>query len=326
MWKNGLKDSALLLMAGLVLVNIFWAASSIAAKEALHQLSAIEIITLRFGIALIIVIGLSLTLKGPGSLKIDPQDLPMFIFLSVVSVSLGFFLQVEAVARTTVTNFSIEFNMSTFLIMLMGAALLGERLTRKKMLGAAIAFGGAILIISGGHMDLASGHLMGDLIGLASAVSFGLFTIASKRISGKYDIMTILSYTFLFGIIELLPFYVLYTPMTPLSSLSAVSWSSILFLSVLCSVFCFLVYTHGLKKLKASDVAMSIYVNPLAGVLLAILLMGETLTAYTVAGGALVMAGMYLTQGELMPEKPAREESSGLEESVAHGRTTAINE
>jgi drug/metabolite transporter (DMT)-like permease len=319
MWKNDLKDSALLLMAGLVLVNIFWAASSIAAKEALLQLSAIEIITLRFGIALLIVVGLALVLKGPGSLKIDPKDLPMFVFLSIVSVSLGFFLQVEAISRTTVTNFSIEFNMSTFLIMLMGAAFLGERLTRKRMLGAAIAFGGAVLIISGGRLDLSS-HLAGDLIGLASAVSFGLFTIASKRISRKYGIMTILSYTFLFGIIELLPFYVFYTPMTPLSSLSAVSWSSILFLAVLCSVFCFLVYTHGLKKLKASDVAMSIYVNPLAGVLLAILLMGEALTAYTVAGGALVMAGMYLTQGEMMPERPAREESA------SHGRTTAINE
>jgi drug/metabolite transporter (DMT)-like permease len=103
--------------------------------------------------------------------------------------------------------------------------------------------------------------------------------------------------------------------MTPLSSLSAVSWSSILFLSVLCSVFCFLVYTHGLKKLKASDVAMSIYVNPIAGVLLAILLMGEALTAYTVAGGALVMAGMYLTQGELKPEAPA---------GAWRGRTTPI--
>jgi drug/metabolite transporter (DMT)-like permease len=107
--------------------------------------------------------------------------------------------------------------------------------------------------------------------------------------------------------------------MTPLSSLSAVSWSSILFLSVLCSVFCFLVYTHGLKKLKASDVAMSIYVNPIAGVLLAVLLMGEALTAYTVAGGALVIAGMYLTQGELRLDGAGRGRSTPV-------RATPVNE
>ena len=295
-------SGALLPMAGLVMVNVFWAASSIAAKEALQQLSTIEIITIRFAIAFLIILALAIMIKGPGSLKIDLKDIPAFILLSVVSVSLGFFLQMEAIAHTTITNFSIEFNMSTFFIMLLGAVLLRERLTRKKLLGSAVAFAGAIVIISGGHMDLSSGHMAGDLIGLASAVSFGIFTIASKKISQKYGIMTILCYTFLFGILQLLPFYVLGAHATPLASLNVLSWSSMLFLGVFCSVFCFLAYTYGLKKLRASDVAMSIYVNPLAGIMLAIMLMGEALTIFTIAGGALVLAGMFLTQGELKTE------------------------
>ena len=315
--KNG--SGALLTMAGLVLVNVFWAASSLAAKEALHQLSAIEIITIRFTIAFLIILALAILIKGPGSLKIDLKDLPAFILLSVVSVSLGFFLQMEAIAHTTITNFSIEFNMSTFFIMLMGAVLLRERLTRKKLMGSAVAFAGAIVIISGGHLELSSSHLMGDLIGLASAVSFGIFTIASKKISQKYGIMTILSYTFLFGLLQLLPFYVLGAHTTPLASLSLLSWSSMLFLGVFCSVVCFLIYTYGLKKLRASDVAMSIYVSPLAGILLAIMLMGEALTIYTIAGGALVLAGMFLTQGDMTVEPPLRE-------GAKHGHYTAYNE
>jgi drug/metabolite transporter (DMT)-like permease len=184
----------------------------------------------------------------------------------------------------------------------MGAFLLGERLTRKKVMGAIVAFAGAFLIISGGRLDLSSSHLPGDLMGIGSAIAFGLFTIASKRVSGKYDLMTILIFTFVFGVLELLPFYVLFTPMTPPTSLSVLSWSSILFLAVLCTVFAFFVYTHGLNRLKASDVAMSIYVTPLAGIILAIVLLGESLTAYTVGGTALIMAGMYLAFNAV--EKP----------------------
>lgn len=138
-------------------------------------------------------------------------------------------------------------------------------------------------------------------MGIGSAASFALFTIASKKVAAKYDIMNILVYTFLFGVIELLPFYFLGTPMTPLSSLDLRSWSSILFLAVLCSVFAFLVYTHGLSRLKASDVAMSIYVTPLAGIILAVILMGEAVTAYTIGGAALILGGMYLTQVETVP-------------------------
>ena len=319
--KNG--SGAALTMAGLIMVNVFWAASSIAAKEALHELSAIEIITIRFAIAFVIILALAIIIKGPGSLKIDLKDLPLFILLSIVSVSLGFFLQMEAIAHTTITNFSIEFNMSTFFIMLMGAVLLKESLTRKKLLGSAVAFGGALLIISGGHMDISSGHLMGDLIGLASAVSFGIFTIASKKISQKYGIMTILSYTFLLGLLQLLPFYILGSHATPLASLSLLSWSSMLFLGVFCSVVCFLIYTYGLKKLRASDVAMSIYVSPLAGILLAIMLMGEALTIYTIAGGALVLAGMFLAQGEMKTEPKT---STHISEGSKHSHYSAYNE
>jgi drug/metabolite transporter (DMT)-like permease len=310
MLKNvDMKNSALFVMAGLILVNVFWGASSIAAREALLQLTSIEIVTIRFSIALFIVLGLVLLLRRWGSLKIDIKDVPTFILLSVSNVSIGFILQVEALNYTTVTNFSLEFNLATFFIMLMGAFLLGERLTRKKVMGAGVAFAGAFLIISGGGLDFSSAHLPGDLMGIGSAIAFGLFTIASKKISEKYGLMTILLYTFLFGVMELLPFYFLGTPMTPLSSLSALSWSSILFLAVLCSVFCFFVYTHGLSLLKASDVAMSIYVTPLAGILLAVLLLGETLTTLTVAGAGMIMAGMYMTQRELEADKPEKHPS-----------------
>lgn len=293
-------------MAGLILVNVFWGASSIAAREALMQLNAIEIVTIRFTIALFIALALAVLLKGWGSLKIDLKDIPVFVVISVLGVSLGFFLQVEALAFTTVTNFSLEFNLSTFFIMLFGAALLGERLTKKKITGAVIAFVGVVLIVSGGSLDLSSSHLMGDLIGIGSAIVFGLYSIAAKKVSEKYGPMTILSYTFLFGVLGLLPFYVLATPMTPLASLNVLSWSSLLFLAVLCSVFAFLVYTHGLNRLKASDVAMSIYVTPLAGILLAVFLLGESMTGYTVAGAGLILAGMYLAQGELKVDVPEK--------------------
>jgi len=299
-------------MLGLVLANVFWGASSIAAKEALKQLNAVEIVTLRFAIALFILITAALLLKGKDVLKIDAKDIPMFVLLSLANVSVGFILQVQALNYTTVTNFSLEFNLSTFFIMLLGVVLLDERLTGKKMIGAIVAFAGAVIIISGGRMDLSSAHFIGDIMGVGSAISFGLFTVFSKKIARKYDILTILIYTFLFGVLELLPCYILGTPMTPLASLSALSWSSILFLAVLCSVFAFIIYTHGLNRLKASDVAMSIYVTPLAGIVLAVILLGETMSILTVGGAALILTGMYVAQerGQKAENRPGRNDGA----------------
>jgi drug/metabolite transporter (DMT)-like permease len=282
-------------MAGLILINVFWGASSIAAKEALLQLSAVEIVTVRFAIAFAAVLLIAL-LFAPEALRISLRDLPLLAFLSVAGVSLQFVLQVTALVYTTATNFSLLFNLSTFFIMILGAALLGERLGKKHLAGAGIAFAGVFLIVSGGSIDLSAAHLPGDLIGLASAALFGVYTVAAKRASDRYSPMTILVYTFFFGVLGLLPVYVFATPMTPLTGLSAVSWASMLFLALFCSVIAFLVYNHGMARLRASDAAMTIYVTPLAGVTLAVLLLGEALTAITLAGAALIMAGLYVSR------------------------------
>jgi drug/metabolite transporter (DMT)-like permease len=299
-YGKGLLEEGGAAMIGLVLINVFWGASSIATKEMLLQLSAVEIVTVRFAIALVAVFLIALVFDRE-SLRISVSDMPVLIFLSVAGVSLQFILQVTALVYTTATNFSLLFNLSAFFIMLFGMAFLGERLDKKHLAGAGIAFAGVGLIVTGGSLDFAAAHLPGDLIGLASAALFGVYTVAAKRASRQLRPLTILVYTFFFGVLGLLPVYVFATPMTPLTGLNAVSWVSLLFLALFCSVIAFLVYNYGMGRLRASDAAMTIYVTPLAGVTLAVLLLGEALTAFTVAGAALIMAGLYATQARAPP-------------------------
>ena len=293
-WK-GFLGSGSAAMIGLVLINVFWGASSIASKEALLELTAVEIVTIRFSIALIAAVAVALAF-APGALRVSLRDVPELIFLSVTGISLQFILQVSALVYTTATSFSLLFNLSAIFIMVFGFALLGERPGRRQLIGAGIAFAGVFLIVSGGTRDLNASHLPGDLIGLASAALFGLYSIAAKKAAARFSALTILVYTFFFGVLGLLPLYVFATPMTPPGGLNLLSWGSLLFLALCCSVIAFLVYNYGVGRLPASRAAMAIYVTPLSGVVLAIVLLGETLTRYTIAGAALIMAGLYLTQ------------------------------
>lgn len=147
-WK-GLLEGNGTAMIGLVLINVFWGASSIATKEMLLQLSAVEIVTIRFAIALAAVFLIALVFDRE-ALRVSVSDVPMLIFLSVAGVSLQFILQVTALVYTTATNFSLLFNLSAFFIMLFGMMFLGERLEKKHLAGAGIAFAGVGLIVTGG--------------------------------------------------------------------------------------------------------------------------------------------------------------------------------
>lgn len=292
-------------MIGLVLINVFWGASSIATKETLLQLSAVEIVTVRFAIALAAVFLIALAFDRE-ALRVSASDVPLLVFLSVAGVSLQFILQVTALVYTTATNFSLLFNLSAFFIMIFGVMFLGERLEKKHLAGAGIAFAGVALIVSGGGFGISAAHLPGDLMGLASAVLFGVYSTVAKQAAGRLRPLTLLVYTFFFGVLGLLPAYVFATPRTPLTSLSPLSWASLLFLALCCSVVAFLVYNHGIGRLRASQAAITIYVTPLAGVTLAVLLLGEALTVFTLAGAALIMAGLYATQAGSRPDGEAR--------------------
>ncbi len=70
--------------------------------------------------------------------------------------------------------------------------------------------------------------------------------------------------------------------------------AAIAFLSVGCTVAADWAWFHALEKLEVGVAAMTLFVQPLWGALLSVLLLGETLSLPTVGGGALVLAGLYL--------------------------------
>lgn len=289
--KNVMGNGLLLLAIGLVIINAFWGASGVAIKEAYGQLSTIEIVTLRFALATPLLVVATLLWKGRSALAIDPKDIPYMILLATIGITLSFFLQVWSLDYTTATNFTLIFNMSTFVIIFMCAVMLREKLTRNKVMGAIVAFLGLALITTNGNFGL-SPHLLGDGIALAGTLFWALYTVLGKKMNEKYSALTVLNYVFLFASLELMPFYLM-APRTSLLAFDGTTWISLGFLTLCCSLIAFLVYNYSLEKLSASTVALFIYVMPLSGVLLAAVVLGESLTVYTLAGAALIIFGMY---------------------------------
>ncbi len=282
------------LLAGLVVINAFWGASGVAIKEAYLQLGTIEILALRFALATPLLIAATLLWKGRKALKVDLKDIPYFALLATVGVTISFFLQVLSLNYTTASNFTLIFNLSTFFIIFLSTAVMGEKLTRNKLIGAVIAFAGLALIVTNGNFAI-SPHLLGDGIALLGTLAWAVYTVLGKRANEKYSALTVLNYVFIFGTIELIPLYLL-SPHTSPVAFTGLTWLSVGFLTICCSLIAFLVYNYGLEKLPASTVAVFIYVMPLSGVLLAALVLGEVLTVFTLAGATLIIFGMILAE------------------------------
>ncbi len=290
------KSSPSLLMAGLIIINVFWGASAVAVKEAYVQLDTIDIVTLRFVLSTPMLIGTTLLLKGVRGLYIDVKDIPYMILLATIGISASLFLQALSLEHTTVTNFTLISSLSTFAVILLSFVTIGEKPSKQKIIGATIAFLGLVLITTNGMLSL-SPQIKGDIIALTSAFFWALYTVMGKKISEKYSALTVLSYVFLFAAIEFLPFYLM-LPHTSPFEFTMPTWASLSFLTICCSLLAFLVYNLSLEKLSASTVAITIYITPLSGVMLGALLLGETLTMYTTLGSILMIYGIYKAESK----------------------------
>jgi drug/metabolite transporter (DMT)-like permease len=286
------------LFFGLILTNIFWGASGVAVKVALGQLDIFGIVAYRFIAAAAILVAITLIWKGRKALSVERRDLPLLAFLAFLGIPLEFLLQVLSLANTTVTNFTLIFCLTPFFIIIASMALYKEKVTRNKVLGMVLAFAGVAFVVTSGGMALTA-NLLGDGVALLSCIIWALYTVMGKPINQRYTTLTVLNYVFIFGALEMLPF-LLFSPLTMPSVFSEATWTSMAFLTVFCSLAAFFMYNNGVEKLPASTVGMFIYLNPLAGVLLAAIVLGESVTEFTFMGMALIILGIFVSERLIM--------------------------
>ncbi|MEG1611215.1 MAG: DMT family transporter [Alistipes sp.] len=168
-----------------------------------------------------------------------------------------------------------------------------ERMSRRQIAGSVVAFAGMVLVVLNGHFVLQlSPH--GDLLALTAALLWALYSLIIKSIGSKYSTIFITRKVFFYGLLTIVPFLILRQPTFDTTILSRpVVWLNILFLGIIASMLCYLLWNMVMKRLGAVRVTNYIYINPLVTILTAALCIGERITFAALTGAALILVGMW---------------------------------
>ncbi|MCC6443840.1 MAG: DMT family transporter [Armatimonadetes bacterium] len=85
--------------------------------------------------------------------------------------------------------------------------------------------------------------------------------------------------------------------------MDAASLSALLFLGLGCSAFCYTLCAAVLSRADVSEVTLTIYLQPVFGVLIGLFLLNEPLYWRTFIGGAVIFASVTLALSECLPGK-----------------------
>jgi len=158
---------------------------------------------------------------------------------------------------------------------------------------------GLLLLIGKGNItnvDLIKNK--GDLLVLASAFTWGVYSMVNKKISLSYSPLMTILYLFLMMAIIIIPFNLNAASVNSVVHLSLIGWISILFLGLFCSGIAYVIWAYSLRDLESAKVGAFLYFEPLVTVLAAWVLLSESITALMILSGIIITLGVILVNKE----------------------------
>ncbi len=273
-----------------------WAANFVVAKIALRDFAPLLLSGLRTAMAALFILPVFFW-----SLRRRPihaefrRDLGWLLALGVLGVALNQVLFVSGLSRTSVAHSAILNGLTPVLVLLMAAYSGIERLRRRKFIGMGVALSGvALLNLLPGKTS--GSNPAGDILIVLACLTFAWFTVFGKRVTVRHGAVVVNTVAYTGAALALSPLTVFLAWGGGLERVSTAGWLSLFYMALFPSMVCYLIYAYALEHLSASRLSAFSYLQPVLATSIAIPALGERVGAALVAGGALVFAGVWITE------------------------------
>jgi drug/metabolite transporter (DMT)-like permease len=280
----------------IILAVIFWGSSFIATKVALKELSPETIISLRLIIASVFLLITAIVYKKDFSINLKSHGI---IFILALIAVFHLMIQVTGLKYTSASNTGWIIGTAPIFMAILAAIFFSEKIGLLKISGIIIAMFGLLLLIGKGNItnvDLIKNK--GDLLVLASAFTWGVYSMVNKKISLSYSPMMTILYLFIMMAVIIIPFNLNAASVNSVVHLSLIGWISILFLGLFCSGIAYVIWAYSLRDLESAKVGAFLYFEPLVTVLAAWVLLSESITLLMILSGVIITLGVVLVNKE----------------------------
>ncbi|AAB90720.1 MULTISPECIES: DMT family transporter [Archaeoglobus] len=275
----------------LALTMLIWAGSFIFIKIGLKELDPFNLAFYRFLLASPLLMAWVFWKRGLA--KPSGSEWLHLSVLALSGVTLLYAFQFLALKYTTATNASILINTSAVFVALWG--LVKGEANPRKLAGVFLSFAGVVLIVSKGTLEFFSSKtIFGDVLMIVDGFLWAVYTVLGSKMLLKYDHETLTAYAFALGTIFLIPFALMSGFANPVT-FNPETVAALLYLSILCSVFAYVVWYYALTNADSTSVAVYVYLVPLFTAIFAFYALNEKPDFFTAIGGIITIAGVYLT-------------------------------
>jgi drug/metabolite transporter (DMT)-like permease len=230
-----------------------------------------------------------------------PRDWPVLALLGLLGVFANQILFIQGLERTTATNASILMP-STPVFAAAIAALSGiEQLGGRRLLGIALAVGGALVMLDPSRFSLRQDETLGNLLIVANCLAYAAFLVIQRPVLRRLPWRTVIAWAFLFGGAGVLAAATPQLASTRFAALPCATWAGIAYVVLFGTVLGYAANTWALRRSSPALAASYTTLQPLLTGLLAAATLGERWGWTEAAGLALILGGLFLVATRTPP-------------------------
>lgn len=269
----------------------------------LNGLNPQEIFLLRFILAYI-----GIWTFSPHKLFTDNwRDELTTLMLGITGGSLYFWAENTAIQYSLVNNVAFIVCNAPLLTLFLGMAFSKEiRATKNIVMGSLISLIGVALVIFNGSFILRLNPI-GDFLALVAAGAWAVYSLLMRGLTNRYNVTFLTRKVFFYGILTILPAFLIKPWQFPLENLAEpVIWMNLFFLSIIAALICFVLWNIVIRELGALSSANYIYLSPVSTMIASAIFLQEPVTWISIAGSILILSGLFIVSKRGIGESRSR--------------------
>jgi drug/metabolite transporter (DMT)-like permease len=291
------------LLAGLTAAAI-WGGMYVVSKVVLDVIPPFALLTSRLALgflALWLVVawrGRSSNLPGHGFTLNRSQFISAFgVGVVGYGISLGF--QFVGTKLSTAANGALVTSATPALVLPFAWLLLKEPVTRRRLLAILVASLGVLAVIDPRSADLSSNLFLGNLSLLGAALTWALYSVLVRKVSGQgTDLLQATAVFLLGGLPVTIPLGIWELATQGMGQITTGILGGILFLGIISTAIAMFLWNYAFARLPAAVASLTFFAQPLVGALLGWFFLGEQITALFLLGGVLIGSGILISASE----------------------------
>lgn len=270
----------------LILTFIMWGSLYVAAKYAMAEVPPLMVLATRYGISVIV---LYLVMRKRGFKKVKKEHKKILFAIGAVGYFGGIAFQLMGTNLLDASLSSLINSLNPVVIPIIAATFLNEKLNMKISISIILSVIGVYIILGVGG----NASALGIIVNILSLIFWSVSCCMVRGISAEYDPIQTTLYAMAIALIFAIPAGVVNVILVP-TTLSIKGILSLLYIALICTALSHVCWNRSLKILNATTCSLFYPIQPLTSAVLAIVVLGETITASFIVGAVVICTGILM--------------------------------